>query len=124
VGLSPDGSSTYFLPRLVGPKRALEIFYTGDPFDAGEAQKLGLVNRVVPDAELEKETQALAQRLAQGPTLALARAKELVYRGLSESLETQLENERHFMGLSAISEDFREGVQAFLEKRVPKFEGR
>jgi 2-(1,2-epoxy-1,2-dihydrophenyl)acetyl-CoA isomerase len=124
VGLSPDGSSTYFLPRLVGPKKALEIFYTGDPIDAGEAQKLGLVNRVVPDAELEKETQALAQRLAQGPTLALARAKELVYRGLSESLETQMENERHFMGLSAISEDFREGVQAFLEKRVPKFRGR
>jgi 2-(1,2-epoxy-1,2-dihydrophenyl)acetyl-CoA isomerase len=123
VGLSPDGSSTYFLPRLLGPKKALEIFYIGDPIDAGEAEKLGLVNRVVADAELENETRALAQRLAQGPTLALARAKELVYRGVSESLETQLENERHFMGLSAISEDFREGVQAFLEKREPRFMG-
>lgn len=124
VGLSPDGGLTYFLPHLVGPKRALEMFYTGDPIDAGEALRLGLVNRVVPDAELERETQALAQRLAQGPTLALARAKDLVYRSLSESLETQLENERGFLGLSTLSEDFREGVQAFIEKREPKFRGR
>jgi 2-(1,2-epoxy-1,2-dihydrophenyl)acetyl-CoA isomerase len=124
VGLSPDGSATYFLPRLVGPKKALEIFYTGDPIDAAEALRLGLVNRVVPDAELEKETQALARRLAQGPTLALARAKELVHRSLSESLETQLENERELLGLSTLSEDFREGVQAFIDKRQPKFRGR
>jgi 2-(1,2-epoxy-1,2-dihydrophenyl)acetyl-CoA isomerase len=124
VGLSPDGSATYFLPRLVGPKKALEIIYTGDPIDAGEALRLGLVNRVVPDAELEKETQALARQLAQGPTLALGRAKELVYRSLSESLETQMENERDFLGLSTFSEDFREGVQAFIEKRQPKFRGR
>lgn len=124
VGLSPDGSSTFYLPRLVGPKKALEIFYAGDPIDASEAVRLQLVNRVVPDAELEKETQALARRLAEGPTLALARAKELVYMSLSESLETQLENERHFMGLSAASDDFREGVQAFMQKREPKFEGR
>lgn len=124
VGLSPDGSSTYFLPRLVGPKKALEIFYTGDPVDADEALRLGLVNRVVPDGELEKETQALAQRLAQGPTLALARAKDLVYRSLSESLEAQLENERELLGLSTLSEDFHEGVQAFIQKREPKFRGR
>jgi 2-(1,2-epoxy-1,2-dihydrophenyl)acetyl-CoA isomerase len=124
VGLSPDGGSTYFLPRLVGPKKALEIFYTGDPIDADEALRLGLVNRVVPDAELEQETQALAQRLAQGPTLALARAKELVYGSLSESLETQLENERGLLGLSTLSEDFREGVEAFIQKREPKFKGR
>ena len=124
VGLSPDGGLTYFLPRLVGPKKALEIFYIGDPIDADEALRLGLVNRVVPDAELEKETRALARRLAQGPTLAFARAKELVYRSLRESLETQLENERGLLGLSTLSEDFREGVQAFIEKREPKFKGR
>ena len=124
VGLSPDGGLTYFLPRLVGPKKALEIFYIGDPIDADEAVRLGLVNRVVPDAELEKETRALARRLAQGPTLAFARAKELVYRSLRESLETQLENERGLLGLSTLSEDFREGVQAFIEKREPKFKGR
>ena len=110
--------------RLVGPKKALEIFYIGDPIDADEALRLGLVNRVLPDAELEKETQALAQRLAQGPTLALARAKELVHSSLSESLETQLENERDLLGLSTLSEDFHEGVQAFIEKREPKFKGR
>jgi len=124
VGLSPDGGLTYFLPRLVGPKKALEIFYIGDPIDADEALRLGLVNRVVPDAELEKETRALARRLAQGPTLAFARAKELVYRSLRESLETQLENERGLLGLSTLSEDFREGVQAFIEKRECKFKGR
>jgi 2-(1,2-epoxy-1,2-dihydrophenyl)acetyl-CoA isomerase len=124
VGLSPDGSLTYSLPRLVGPKKALELFYTGEAIDAGEALRLGMVNRVLPDAELEKETQALARQLAQGPTLALARAKDLVYRSLSESLETQLENERGLLGLSTLSEDFREGVQAFVEKREPKFKGR
>lgn len=124
VGLSPDGSSTYFIPRLVGPKKALEIFYTGDSIASSEAQRLGLINRVVPDADLEEETRALARRLAQGPTLALARAKELVHRSLGETLETQLEHERHFIGLSAISDDFREGLQAFTEKRSPKFRGR
>lgn len=124
VGLSPDGSSTYFIPRLVGPKKALEIFYTGDSIPAPEAQRLGLINRVVPDAELEKETRALARRLAHGPTLALGRAKELVYRSLGETLETQLEHERDFIALSAITEDFREGVQAFIQKRDPKFRGR
>jgi len=124
VGLSPDASSTYFLPRLVGLKKALEIFYTADPIDAREAYRLGLINRVVPEEELEKETRALAQRLASGPSLALGRAKELVYRSLSETLETQLENERQSIALSGLTEDFREGVQAFVEKRHPKFVGR
>ncbi len=124
VGLSPDGSSTYFIPRLVGPKKALEIFYTGDAIPAPEALRLGLVNRVFPDDDLEKETRALAQRLAQGPTLALGRAKELVYRSLGETLETQLEHERDFIALSAITEDFQEGVQAFIQKREAKFRGR
>jgi 2-(1,2-epoxy-1,2-dihydrophenyl)acetyl-CoA isomerase len=124
IGLSANGSMTYFLPRLVGLKKTLEIFYIGDPIDASEAQKLGLVNRVVPDAELERETQALAGRLAHGPTLALARAKELVYRSLSESLETQLENERTFLALSGVTHDFREGIRAFVDKREPKFRGR
>ena len=124
VGLSPDGSMTYFLPRLVGPKRALEIFYTGEVIDGRQAKRMGLVNRVVPDVELEKETRVLAQQVAQGPTLAFGRAKELVYRALNESLEAQLEKEREFLGLSAASEDFREGVRAMLDKREPRFAGR
>jgi len=124
VGLSPDGSSTYFIPRLVGPKKALEIFYMGDPIAAPEAERLGLINRVVPDADLEEETRAFARRLAQGPTLALGRAKELVYRSLGETLETQLEHERDFIALSSTTEDFMEGVQAFIQKREPKFRGR
>ena len=124
VGLSPDGSSTYFIPRLVGPKKALEIFYTSDSIAAPEAERLGLINRVVPEADLEKETCAFARRLAQGPTLALGRTKELVYRSLSETLETQLEHEREFVALSSTTEDFREGIQAFIQKREPKFRGR
>ncbi len=124
IGLSPDGSSTYFIPRLVGPKRALEIFYTGDSIPAPEAQRMGLINRVFPDADLDKETRAFARRLAQGPTVALGRAKELVYRSLGETLETQLEHERDFIALSAVTEDFQEGVQAFIQKREPKFKGR
>jgi 2-(1,2-epoxy-1,2-dihydrophenyl)acetyl-CoA isomerase len=107
-----------------GPRRLWRSSTSENPIDADEALRLGLVNRVLPDAELEKETQALAQRLAQGPTLALARAKELVHSSLSESLETQLENERDLLGLSTLSEDFHEGVQAFIEKREPKFRGR
>lgn len=124
VGLSPDGSSTYFLPRLVGPKKALEIFYIGDPISADEALRLGLVNRVVPEGALGEETQALACRLAAGPTLAFGRAKELTYRSLHQGLEVQLEDERQFIARSGMSADFREGVQAFLEKREPKFTGR
>jgi 2-(1,2-epoxy-1,2-dihydrophenyl)acetyl-CoA isomerase len=124
VGLSPDGSSTYFLPRLVGFKKALEIFYIGDPIPADEALRLGMVNRVVAEAALEEETQALAHRLAAGPTLAFGRAKELTYRSLHQGLEVQLENERQYIARCGLTADFREGVQALLEKRDPKFSGR
>lgn len=124
VGLSPDGSSSYFIPRLVGPKKALEIFYTGDPIAAPEAERIGLINRAIADDDLEKESRALARRLAQGPTVALGRAKELVYRSLGETLETQLEHERDFIALSATTEDFREGIQAFIQKREAQFRGR
>jgi len=121
VALSPDGSSTYFLPRLVGLKKALELFFLGEAFDAAEALRLGLVNRVVPDAELEGATLEIARRLAKGPALALAKAKELVYRGLGESLESQMENERRAIVLCADTDDFREGSQAFFERREARF---
>lgn len=121
VALSPDGSSTYFLPRLVGLKKALELFFLGEAFDAAEALRLGLVNRVVPDAELEGATLEIARRLARGPALAMAKAKELVYRSLGESLESQMENERRAIVLCADTDDFREGAQAFFERREPRF---
>ena len=124
VGLSPDGGSTYFLPRLVGLRKALEIFFTADVVDAAEAERLGLVNRVVPEAELEKATRELALRLARGPAVALARAKELVNRSLGESLESQLDSEEEAILRTVATEDFSEGVRAFVEKREPRFQGR
>jgi 2-(1,2-epoxy-1,2-dihydrophenyl)acetyl-CoA isomerase len=123
VGLSPDGGSSYFLPRLVGPRKALEIFFTADFIDAKEAAGLGLVNLVVPDAELEKATRELALRLARGPAFALAMTKELVNRSLAETLEGQLDNEQEFILRAVTTEDFKEGVRAFVEKREPKFQG-
>jgi 2-(1,2-epoxy-1,2-dihydrophenyl)acetyl-CoA isomerase len=124
VGLAPDGGSTFFLPRLAGPRRALEMFLTGDAIDAREAERLGIVSRVVPDAELEQATQDLARRLAQGPPLAMAEAKRLVYRGLGETLERQLEDEREAIQRSAATQDFSEGVSAFVGKRRATFQGR
>jgi len=123
IGLSPDGGATYLLPRLAGTKKALESLFTGDAIDAREAHRLGMVNRVVPDGELEQATLDLARKLAQGPPLAMARAKELVYRSLGETLESQLENEREAIVRSAATQDFREGVSAFVEKRRPTFRG-
>jgi len=124
VGLSPDGGATYFLPRLMGPRKALEIFLTGEIIGAAEAARLGLVNRVVPDAELEEATRDLALRLARGPALALARSKELVNRSLGATLEGQLDDEEETILRSVTSEDFGEGVRAFVEKREPEFRGR
>jgi 2-(1,2-epoxy-1,2-dihydrophenyl)acetyl-CoA isomerase len=124
VGLSPDGGSTYFLPRLVGQRKALEIFFTADIIEAAEAARLGLVNWVVPDGELEKTTRDLALRLARGPALALGRTKELVNGSLGESLESQLDNEEETILRTVVSEDFGEGVRAFVEKREPGFKGR
>jgi 2-(1,2-epoxy-1,2-dihydrophenyl)acetyl-CoA isomerase len=100
------------------------MLFTGDTIDAREAERLGMVNRVVPDTELEQATLELARKLAQGPLLAMAEAKELVYRGLGETLERQLENEREAIVRSATTQDFGEGVSAFVEKQRPTFQGR
>ncbi len=123
IGATPDGSSTYFLPRLVGLRRALELIYTNRVLTAKEAEALGLVNRAVPDAEFAAALNALATELAAGPTLALGRAKRLLLMSGQESLETQMENETQFIVLSSKTADFREGVKAFTEKRRPLFTG-
>ncbi len=123
IGATPDGSSTFFLPRLVGLRRALELTYTNRVLTAREAESWGLVNRVAPDAEFASAVNALANELAAGPTLALGRAKRLFLMSEHESLETQMENETQFIALSSKTADFREGVKAFVEKRRPIFSG-
>jgi 2-(1,2-epoxy-1,2-dihydrophenyl)acetyl-CoA isomerase len=124
VGLAPDGGGTFFLPRLVGPAKALEMFLLSDIIDAGEALRIGLVNRVVPADRLEAETLQLAARLANGPTLAHGLAKNAVYQSLNMSLEDVLDIEARNHAIAARSDDHAEGVAAFLEKRKPRFTGK
>jgi 2-(1,2-epoxy-1,2-dihydrophenyl)acetyl-CoA isomerase len=124
IGLSPDGGATFFLARTVGTHRAMELTLTGRTLSAGEAAAWGLVQRVFPDESFEADTAALAGRIAAGPTLAYGKAKELYNRALFQPLETQLEEERQGIAESARTADFREGVRAFLDKRMPEFRGK
>ncbi len=121
IGASPDGGSTFFLPRAVGVKRALELAFFGGSLDAQEALQRGLINKVVPAGELEATARDWAERLARGPAQSLATAKFLMYRGPDEGLEAQMEAEAKGIADCAASADFAEGVTAFLEKRRPVF---
>jgi 2-(1,2-epoxy-1,2-dihydrophenyl)acetyl-CoA isomerase len=123
IGTSPDGGSTYGLPRIVGMKKAMEIALLGDRFDAATAERLGFVNRVVPAAELAGAARTLAQRLAAGPALAYAGTKRLLQQSLNSTLETQLQAEAESFARCASGPDFKEGVMAFVEKRKPNFKG-
>jgi len=124
IAATPDGSSSYFLPRLVGLRRAMELYFTNRVLSAREAVEWGLVTRVVPDAELASAVQALALELAQGPTRAFGGAKRLFHQSTWESLETQMELEAQAIAASGRTEDFRAGVAAFAAKQVPAFRGR
>lgn len=124
IGTSPDGGSTFFLPRIVGTRRALELALVTDPFDAKRAADLGLVNWVVPDAELETRTMELMNRLAHGPTAAYARTKALIGESFDRTMGEQLDAEVESFSASTKTRDFAEGVTAFVEKRKPRFEGR
>jgi 2-(1,2-epoxy-1,2-dihydrophenyl)acetyl-CoA isomerase len=123
IGTSPDGGSTFGLPRIVGMKKAMEIALLGDRFDAATAERLGLVNRIVPAAELAAETVKLARRLAAGPSIAYAATKRLLQQSINTSLESQLQAEAESFARCAASADFQEGVTAFIEKRQPRFTG-
>jgi len=123
VGLTPDGSSTYFLPRLVGLKRALELTLTNRVLSAQEALEWGIVTRVVPDTELLAQAHALAAQLAAGPTKTLGSSKRLLHTGWTETLETQMEHESQTIADMARTADASEGITAFLEKRTAKFGG-
>ena len=125
IGATPDGSSSYYLPRLIGLRRAMELYFTNRVLSAREAQEWGLVTRVVPDAELATEAQALARELAQGPTKAFGGAKRLFHQSTWESLETQMELEAQAIAASGRTEDFRAGIGAFAAKHpAPIFRGR
>jgi len=123
IAASPDGSSSYFLPRMIGLRRALELHYTNRVLSAREAMEWGLVNRVHPDAEFPGAVGALARELAQGPTLAFGRAKLLFHQSTQESLETQMELEAQAIAASGHTVDFRNGVLAFARKQPVTFEG-
>ncbi len=124
AGLSPDGSSTFFLPRLVGHRRAQELILTNRVLSAREALDWGIVNKVVPDADLQNEAQALAVRFASGPTSAYGEAKRLLVQSAAESLDTQMELEARAIAALGRGADAKEGIAAFLKKRKPSFVGR
>jgi 2-(1,2-epoxy-1,2-dihydrophenyl)acetyl-CoA isomerase len=125
IAATPDGSSSYFLPRLVGLRRAMELYFTNRNLTAREALEWGLVTRVVPDAELRSAVDALARELAHGPSKAFGAAKRLFHQSTWESLETQMELEAQSIAAMGHTEDFRAGVTAFANKRTPPpFQGR
>jgi 2-(1,2-epoxy-1,2-dihydrophenyl)acetyl-CoA isomerase len=123
IGLVPDSGATWFLPRLVGAAKASELAFVGDPIDAAEALRLGLVSRVVPGDQLLTEARALADRIAEGAPLALALTKEALGRSATIDLEEALEGEAKLQGITGASEDHAEGLAAFREKRPPRFRG-
>ena len=123
IGLSPDGSSTYYLSRLLGTRRAMELYLTNRTLSAAEALDWGLVNRVVPGAQLMDEVGKLAAQFAQGPTRAYGGVKKLLLMAPNDTLESQLEREARQIAELSTSEDGIEGVRAFVEKRKPRFTG-
>ena len=124
IGVSPDGSSTWFLPRLVGTRRAMDMILTNRRLSAAEAEELGMVNRSVPEAEFGAAVTELAGRLAAGPTLAYVRARRLLRSSLANDPFTQMDAEAAGIIAAGETHDFLEGITAFVEKRRPHFEGR
>jgi 2-(1,2-epoxy-1,2-dihydrophenyl)acetyl-CoA isomerase len=124
IGLAPDGSSTWFLPRIVGMRRAAELLLTNRTLTAQEALELGIVSRVVPAASVAREAEALARALASGPTEAFAAVKRLLLLSPTQGLEAQMEWEARAIADTARTADGKEGIASFLGKRAPRFTGR
>jgi len=124
VGLVPGDGGCYYLPRIVGLAKALELIWTGDFIDAEEAVRIGYASKAVPADDLIPETRALAERIVAGPAVAIQQAKQLVYRGYDSTIEQALEDANRSMAIVRSTEDSKEGPRAFAEKRTPKFKGR
>lgn len=124
IGLVPDGGGSWFLPRVIGLAKAKELVFTADVIDATDALRMGLVNRVVPYAELEAVTRALADRIAAGPPLALRMAKHMLNGAASSDLAAALDLEAFSQSIAITTEDHQEGLNAFFDKRAPRFHGR
>jgi len=124
IGLFPGSGGCWLLPRMVGLSKAAEMLFTGDPIGAQEAYQWGLISRLVPHEELQEQTVALAHRIAAGPPIALRLAKMVMHKGVDMSLATSLELAAASESITLTSEDHREGLAAFLEKRQPRFQGR
>ncbi|MFD7621730.1 enoyl-CoA hydratase/isomerase family protein [Streptomyces sp. NPDC059802] len=122
-GLVPDGGGAYLLPRLIGPQRAKELMFFGDSLPAAEAERLGLVNRVVKDEELAGTARAWAQRLAEGPTRAITLTKQLVNASMDTDRSTAFAAEAMAQEINMTTQDANEGVASFVERRVPKYRG-
>ncbi len=121
VGLIPDLGSIYFLPRLIGRHRALELMLTGGKISADQAQQMGIINRIVPDDLLLEEAHSLAATLAEGPAIAMGLTKRLTNKSILAEISETLELEGFAQGMCFETEDFKEGVNAFFEKRKPQF---
>ena len=122
--LPPDSGTSWFLPRVVGLSNALEMMYTGEIIDAARAKEMGLVSRVVPAAKLMDEAMTLARKIAAGPAVALDLTKKAAYHALVSDLPEQYDYESYIQRIATLSEDHKEGVTAFFEKRPPRFTGR
>ncbi len=123
-GLPPDGGTTYLLPRIVGVSKSCELLYTGATITAKEAQQLGMVSSVVPADKLMETVSALAAKIASGPPIAMEFTKKAIYRNLTEDIESSLHYETHMQLVCFGTEDFKEGVKSFQEKRSPSFKGK
>ena len=122
IGLTPDGGGTWSLPRIVGTRKALEIYVLGERFGADEALRIGLVNRVVAAGNLDATVGTWARSIAEGPKLALRNVKRLLRDSPERTLAQQLDAEARSFGACAVTGDFAEGIEAFLRKRSPRFE--